>query len=212
MSKKHVLLALLLMQVSAPLLAADPKGSSAQNSVSAKPSLSGQVSTTALTVQTALHAIHLATNELNHVTRDMINEIERQQYETVAEPDVIGPIVVPAMPAPTGGMNVGPLLPPRKKWIDLYMWQYSQVVPMLAAEINSTQIPSDKKASIAPKWREMKALSDDISAHYQNLIPVTQGPNYVNLDIGKQLLPIYDDLKKLQQLQKETWHIANKKS
>lgn len=208
---RFVLLALTLVQANLNVFAADSQGNT-QKAVSSKPALSGQVSTTQLSVSTALHAIHLATNELHRVTTDMINEIERQQYETVAEPDVIGPIVVPAMPAPTGGMNVGPLLPPRKKWIDLYMWKYSQVVPMLEAEIDSTQIPADKKALLAPKWREMKALSDDITAHYQNLIEVTKGPNYVNLEIGKQLLPIYDDLKKLQELQKETWHIANKKS
>lgn len=204
-----VLSALLMAQTSA--LAADAP-SKTQKAVSSKPALSGQVASTQLSVGAALHAIHLATNELHRVTTDMINEIERQQYETVAEPDVIGPIVVPAMPAPTGGMNVGPLLPPRAKWINLYMWQFSQVVPMLASEINATQIPAEKQAVLGPKWRQMKALSNDITAHYQNLIPVTQGPNYVNLDIGKQLLPIYDDCKKLKELQKEVWRIANQKS
>lgn len=209
MTKSHILLAaLVLAQVSSQAIAADaPK---VQKTVVSKPGLSGQVSTSTLTVATALHDIHLSSNELHRVTTDMINEIERQQYETVAEPDVIGPIVVPAMPV--GGMNVGPLLPPREKWIKLYMWQFSQVVPILANDINLAQIPADKQALLEPKWQEMKALSDDITAHYQSLIPVTQAPPYVNLDIGKQLLPIYDDLKKLQELQKETWRIANTKS
>ncbi len=208
MTKFRILLtAVLLAQGSLASFAADVPGGKA---VSSKPALSGQVSTSTLTVATALHAMHLATNELHRVTTDMINEIERQQYVTVAEPDVIGPIVVPAMPI--GGLNVGPLLPPRAKWVNLYMWQFSQVVPMLAEEIDATKIPADKKALLAPKWKQMKALSNDITAHYQNLIPVTKGPNYVNLDIGKQLLPIYDDLKKLKELQRDAWRIANQKS
>lgn len=209
MTKSHILLAaLVLAQVSSQAIAADaPK---VQTTALSKPSLSGQVSTSTLTVATALHDIHLSSNELHRVTTDMINEIERQQYVTVAEPDVIGPIVVPAVPI--GGINVGPLLPPREKWIKLYMWQFSQVVPILANDINFAQIPADKKTLLGPKWRAMKALSDDITAHYQKLIPVTKAPPYVNLDIGKQLLPIYDDLKKLQEVQKEAWRIANTKS
>ncbi|MBX9879169.1 MAG: hypothetical protein K2Y22_11980 [Candidatus Obscuribacterales bacterium] len=210
MTKFRVALAALLLAQTSAFAADVP--SKTQKAVSSKPALSGQVATSTLTVSTALHAMHQVTNELNRVTTDMINEIERQQYVTVAEPDVIGPIVVPAIPMPTGGMNVGPLLPPRAKWVKLYMWQFSQVVPMLAAEIDATQIPADKKTLLAPKWRQMKALSNDITAHYQKLIPVTQGPTYVNLDIGKQLLPIYDDLKKLKELQKDAWRLANQKS
>lgn len=63
----------------------------------------------------------------------------------VSEPDIIGPIVVPAVPTPSGMMPVGDYLPPRKKWLNFYMAEMGQLIPLMQGELASTAIPADKR-------------------------------------------------------------------
>jgi hypothetical protein len=165
-------------------------------------------------LQTAagIKAIGVCTHKLKRTALDMMGELQRQDLVVVSEPDVIGPIIVPAVPNPSGMMPVGDYLPPRKKWLDFFMAEMGQLIPLMQSELAGTAIPADKKDEVAGPWGQMQSLVQDMQSHYKALQPLTQGPNFDRDAIGKEVLAIYNDVEELEKLRKQAFHIIKEKS
>ncbi len=164
-------------------------------------SLTGSVSSATLQAHAQLKEIDSSSKMLQRSAMDMIGEVERTDWVIAAEPEAIGPIIVPAVTYPTQGL--GDLDPPRKKWVDFLMNQMAQLIDMTNGDINATQMSKDASTEITSSWKEVKDLMLDVTARYQNLKTLTQGPKYDNLKIGKQALAIYDDMTRLEGLNKK---------
>ena len=179
----------------------------ANTGASAGQPLQASVKKAAILAEAGLKELDETSKYLKRSSMDLMTECERQNYVCVGEPDVIGSMVIPAIPEPSGMLPMGDVLPARKKWIDVYMQQLSQIVAYLQKEMSSIVIPPDKADAVEQPWNDMKALAGDIAQHYQNLQPLTQGPKYDNLKIGREALGIYDDTKTFEELRKKIFHI-----
>ena len=180
--------------------------------------LKGNVQTQSIAAEAGVKELEETSKYLRRAAADMIGEVERQQYVTVGSPNVIGSIVIPAIPIPTGQISTGQLLPPRPKWVGFYMSEISQSVAALLQEFNSLlqelttlSVPDERAQQIAQSMKELTALAGDIQTHYRNLQLVTQGDKLENLKIGKEALAIYDDSKPMEEMLKKVFHLLKEK-
>lgn len=188
----------------------DAKARSSQSSKSSAPAAidsasaekSAKVPVTDL--HRALKAIGDTSNHIRRTALDIIGEVERQDLVVVSEPDMFGPIVVPAIPAPDGIMAMGDYLPPRKKWLDIWISQLDQLLPVLHDEANSA-------ATDSKEWVDLKKLVDDAQHDLQVLKEVAGADKPDRLAVGKQALGIYDDMGKIDKERKEIFRQSGKK-
>lgn len=166
-----------------------------------KKPLTGGISNATLRAHAGLKEVDASVKMLQRSAMDMIGEVERTDWVVAAEPEAIGPIIVPAISYSTQGL--GDLDPPRKKWIDFLMNQTAQLIDMTNADINATRLTDNAPPEATSAWSDIKSLMLDVVAHYQNLKGITQGPKYDNLKIGKQALGIYDDMTRVEGLIKK---------
>ncbi|HEY9868906.1 MAG TPA: hypothetical protein V6D08_07050 [Candidatus Obscuribacterales bacterium] len=205
-----VALACLLSLAAYQAAAQSGTGGGSGAGVTGNQTLTGKV--VILKTAAGIKAMGECAHKLKRAALDMIGELQRQDLVVVSEPDVIGPIIVPAVPNPSGMMPVGDYLPPRKKWLDFYMAQMSQLIPLMQSELADTAIPADKKDAIKGPWGQMQSLVQDMQSHYKALQPLTQGPSFDRDAIGKEVLAIYDDVEELDKLRKQVFHIIKEKS
>lgn len=184
----------------------------ASNDTTSDTNLKGGVERQALLAESGVRELEETSRYLRRAVIDLIGEVERQVYVTVGSPNMIGSMVIPAMPSPTGQLATGEMLPARKKWVDIYMSEISQAVLALTQECSSLAVPDGKQAIVAQSLGELKAFVKDIDAHYQNLLLVTKGPTYENLKVGKEVLAIYDDLRPCEELLKKIYHLLKDKN
>ncbi len=152
----------------------------------------------------ALKAIGDTSNHIRRTALDIIGEVERQDLVVVSEPDMFGPIVVPAIPMPDGIMAMGDFLPPRKKWLDIFISQLDQLLPVLHDEANTA-------ATDSKEWNDLKKLVDDALHDLQVLKEVAGADKPDRLAVGKQALGIYDDMAKIDKERKEIFRQAGRK-
>ena len=208
-AKKQSIIALLclcsLTVPAAPVSAAQVNNS--KSTATNTTPLKGSVQATILKTEVGLKELLESVKAIRRVSMDIIGEVERHDLVVVGEPDVIGPIVMPAIPNPTGTMQMGDALEPRKKWLNIYMSQLDQLVTFLRQEVKAVVIPPDKQSEVNNYWTEIRRLTVDLNQHYKYLKLITVGPDYDNLSIGHEALGIYDDTSKFDKPLKEVYKI-----
>jgi hypothetical protein len=207
----HRLLVLFSLASIATLPSQQPS-SAAQPDTTSGANLKGGVEQQALLAESGVRELEETSRYLRRAVIDLIGEVERQDYVTVGSPNMIGSMVIPAMPTPSGQIATGDILPARKKWVDIFMSEISKAVIALTQECSQLVMPAEKQASVAQPLVELKTLIKDIDAHYQNLLLVTKGPTYENLKVGKETLAIYDDLRPCEEQLKKIYHLLKDKS
>jgi hypothetical protein len=181
------------------------------NSTASPQPLTGSVRSQALAAETGVKELEETDKYLRRAAMDLISEVERQQYVTVGDPNVVGSVVIPAIPAPTGQLATGELLPARQKWINFYMTEASQAVEAMHNELGALAMPDEKTAQTSEPLNELKSRMDEVTSHYGKLRQVTQGPELVNLKIGAEALAIYDQTKPIEELLKKIFHLLKEK-
>lgn len=147
-----------------------------------------------------LREIQKTAERLRRQAMYLIADVENVDSMIVSEPDVIGGVVIPAVPMPSGSVSFGDLLPPKQKDLDKQMESLNVLITALHAEIDAILLPDDLKPQLKPIWMEMKVLAHDVSLHYEKLKPLTKGPDFKNVEIGREALRMYDDMHKIEQL------------
>lgn len=131
-------------------------------------------------------------HRLRTATLDLINDVEQREMVVTGTPDIMMPIAYDDQ-KPIGWarqmLELGPALPPRKKWLDVDMSHVGELVKLLQSDINDL-------ASVEG-YDQLNSVMQDINNHYQTLTDLTKGPKYDNLAIGKAAVAIYDDLSRL---------------
>lgn len=144
-----------------------------------------------------IHHVHQASN-------DLASEVS-QPFDMMGEIDVIGGQVIPIMPATAEGFGATQYVPPRKKYLDLYMSHLGNLLPLLNDEINSLVVPAGAQQTISPMVAKMKTWSGDVQQNYAALQPMVAGPNYVNKDIRTQANAITDTMKAIEKLRRDIY-------
>lgn len=122
---------------------------------------------------------------LHRTAGDLINEATRQQLQVVATADDVGPILL--APPITGVMPVGGFLPCRKKFIDLFMNQLHDIVPMTIKEAGEIELDDESRtATISDALSALKSTSGKLKDQVDNLDKLTDGPEYDNTALYKE--------------------------
>jgi hypothetical protein len=183
-----------------PALAEDNTKTSSQ---SAPPPVKGQVTKTALPAEVGLKDLGDAAKHLRKAALYMVGELTRQDLVVVGEPDVIGPIIMPAIPEPSGTLAMGDYLPPRRKWVNYWLVQMGTLGELMENETKEMAFPEGKMQTIAPLWIEIKTLVQDINFNYLKLVQLVERPTLSRDAIGILTMNIYDDTTKFEKPWKE---------
>jgi hypothetical protein len=114
----------------------------AQTSTTTTAPLQGNVKGTMMPAETALKELEESYKHIKEAAQGTVYETMREPMVTVGGPNVIGSIVIPAIPAPTGSLSVGEVLPPRKKALNYYLYKVYQALPVVSNIAEGSWIPA----------------------------------------------------------------------
>lgn len=209
-SKASALVVLTLVclaaQESLPAYAADASASS--DTKSSAP-LTGSVKSTAVTAAEALRQMGDALKKIERAAAELVGEATRQDYISVGDPDVVGTIIIPAIPDPSGLMPIGDYLPMRQQWVDYYLDQIAKLMPIYAGEVDNLVMPPTIKSNATALLDQMRPLYDDAKSHYLTLFNMQKALKGTdNIQLGKQAVMLHDDMKKIDDLRKQVFALV----
>lgn len=185
--------------------------------------LAAPITAATKTAQQEFHPAELQIKHLSDAARRLrsaalmlVNDVEQRDMVVTGEPMIMQPIPMKDDTHKIGWAqemeDLGPALPPRKKWLDLDMSSAGQLLDLLQQDMEGTQFPAEKQDNLAGPWGEVKAIVQDAQAHYRSLKTLTQGPAYDNISIGKEALAIYDDMGKLEKPLKQVLQVLRSRA
>jgi len=189
---------------------ASPSGSSAllpAGTANVSSTLQGSVEMTVKSALIGLNSMGEALHKLKHAASELYAECSRQIPDLVEEPEIIGGVVV-QIPV---SFNLSQCLPPRKKWVDYYMSELSQLIPLVQGEISGIVIPPDKQDLVAPVFTQIGQSMDVIQARYQILVGLSQSAPYDGQAIGLECQKIDNEVKRLEEARKTAFHLIKEK-
>ncbi len=125
---------------------------------------------------------------------DIIGEVERHTYVAIPSPGLVGGTVITPMPIPSGMVEMGDRLKPRKKWLDFFMAQLQKLQENLSGElVNLNKLVNDN-AELETNYQILSNINGDFQKHYQTMQNYINNDNLDNLKIGKEALAIYDEM------------------
>jgi hypothetical protein len=187
------------------------KTSTTLNPPSSAASLQGNVQGGAPVVLQGLHDVGTTVHHLQEMLKGLLFEAQRQDMVVVAEPNVIGPMVIPAIPNPSGMMSIG-YLPPRKKWIDYFMSQIEEIIPMLDHEINSLPRPDQNDTALLQAYTEMFDAARGFNPPWAELETATKGPEYKNKDISFAGSDLWFQIEKFKKLKDKLFKMVKEEA
>lgn len=193
-----------------------PPGTNKKSSVTLNPpaspsSLQGNVQGGAPVVLQGLHDVGTTVHHLQEMLKGLLFEAQRQDMVVVAEPNVIGPMIIPAIPNPSGMMSIG-YLPPRKKWVDYFMSQIEEIIPMLDHEINSLPRPDQSDTDLLQAYTEMFDAARGFNPPWAELETATKGPDYKNKDISMAGSDLWFQIEKFKKLKDKLFKMVKEET
>ncbi|HZT34929.1 MAG TPA: hypothetical protein VFA15_03345, partial [Nitrososphaera sp.] len=181
-------------------------------SLEQRKTLEGHLQSEASNLETGLKGLDKTLHHLKRGAYDVFTEVFRQDYAVVGQPDVIGPIVIPAMPSPSGILPVGGYLPPRKKWLDYFMSEINSLQTMCQADVSGLVLPDDASDTAKSELQSIKSSVSLLPKDVQDLAALTQGPKYDNNAIGRQAQLLQDHVSEMQKSVKKLYEACKKAS
>jgi|GEM_PF-5224049 hypothetical protein len=159
--------------------------------------------------------------KLEHATTETVKEVNRHAPAPVNMQDIVTEQVLnpfmydPWDPALNASLRNGPLLPPRKKWLDFDVSQVAQVVGILQHEVSSlcppVSLSNTAKDSFKVELGLMTEANGKIQTTSDQLKQLAQGPNYDNEKIGKAAHDIRTAARTLEECRKRAVKALAKK-
>jgi hypothetical protein len=174
-------------------------------------SLQGNIQGGAPVVLQGLHDVGVTVHHLQEMLKGLLYEAQRQDMVVVSEPEVIGPIVMPVIPNPSGMMSMG-YLPPRKKWVDYFMSQIEEIIPMLDHEINSLPRPGGTEPEEQQAFIELFDAARGFNPPWSGLETATKGPDYKNEDISSAGSGLWFQVEKFKKLKDKLFKLVKEET
>lgn len=181
------------------------------NPPSSASSLQGNVQGGAPVILQGLHDVGVSVHHLQEMLKGLLLEAQRQDMVVVSQPNVIGPMVIPAIPGPSGMMSMG-YLPPRKKWVDYFMSQVEEIIPLLDHELNGLPRPNPNDTEVLQSFTEMFDAARGFNPPWSDLEAVTKGPDYKNDDIAKAVTRLYIQVDEFKKLKDKLYKVVKKEA
>ena len=164
--------------------------------------LQGSVVKTVKEAQMGLNTLAKTLGQLKHADTELYNEATRQVANLIEEPEIIAGTVI-YIPV---NFTTGDYLPMRKKWVEYYMTQLANLVPMVQEDIEAILIPDDKEEKADEYITQMKGEIQDIQNGYQILQKLAVGPIYNQNAIAAICHNIDHDIKQMDESRKKAFH------
>ena len=171
----------------------------------ASDAIQGGVKKAALKTGMEIKEMGTALRQLKHAGTELYGEMTRQEMVSLGEPDVIGTMVIPAIPA--GPIPMGGYLPPRKEWVNLCMSHMTPLVPLVKEEIDdiSPTVHPDSKDEADPVMAGINNSWSSVQASYQKLQTLTASGSYDNAAIANESVNLIKAVESLDKQRKQLW-------
>lgn len=179
--------------------------SSSSASASSSSTLKGGIMSVAATAEKEVKEIGTTCHHLAGSIANVFGEVNRQDQVLMSEPDVVGTMVIPAIPDASGMMSMG-TLPPRKKWLDYFNYQTAQLIDILYKEAHAVVLPDDASAQTNTDWTRIKELIDQMVPVYKKMQSLSEGPKFDNVAIATQAQMLHDTVKQIDKLRKSVFN------
>ena len=182
--------------------------SSTTNSSTKSDVLQGSVKASDVEAAEGLRQMGEALKKIQRAALELMAEATRQDYISVGDPDVVGTIIIPALPSPSGMMAIGPYLPIRAKWMDYYLDQIGKLIPMYAELTDGLALPDNVKTQGTTMMDNMRPLFADARVHYTNLYNYSKKIKTTkNMKIAEEAVMLHDDFQKIDAIRRDVFKL-----
>jgi len=206
-----LLIAVSLAQLPSRADTAESKSSVQLNPPASASSLQGKVQGGPTVILQGLHDVGVSVHHLQENLKALLYESMRQDMVVVGEPNVIGSMVIPAIPDPSGMMSMG-YLPPRKKWVDYFMTQIEEIIPLLDHELNALPRPEPTDTELLEAYTEMFDAARGFNPPWSALESVTKGPEYKNDAIATAASSLMGQVDKFKKLKEKVFKMVKEEA
>ena len=168
-----------------------------------------------------LHDLGDSLKQPDHAATETVKEVNRHAAAPVNMQDIVTEQVLnpfaydPWDPALNASLRTGPLLPPRKKWLDFDVSQLAQVTGILQHEVSSlcppVSLSTKAKDSFKVELSLMTEANGKIQTATDQLKQLAQGPDYDNEKIGKMAHDIRTTARTIEECRKRAVRALSKK-
>jgi hypothetical protein len=210
--QKNRLFALLLALAVVPSsIAADTTGSSSSSTTTTAATgaaLQGNVKALDVEAAEGLRQMGDVLKKIQRASLELMGEATRQDYISVGDPDVVGTIIIPALPDPSGMMAIGPYLPIREKMMDYYLDQIGKLIPIYASLTDGLVLPESTRAQGIALMDTMRPLFEDARTRYMNLLNMSKELKTMkNMTIAKEAVLLHDDMQKIDGIRRSVFKL-----
>jgi hypothetical protein len=159
--------------------------------------------------------------KLDNAATETVKEVNRHAPAPIGMQDIVEEQIMnpfgydPWDPALNASLRNGPLLPPRKKWLDFDVNQVGQVAGILQHEVSSLCPPVALSTTAKDSFKVELGLMTEANARIQTaadrLKQLAQGPTYENDKIGKAAHDIRTSAKTIEECRKRAVKALSKK-
>lgn len=212
MNKQSILLAAMIpLLVSNTVLAASSSSTAATTAAAGTtdpPRIQGSVKATDVEAAEVLRQMGDALHKIERAGLELMGEATRQDYIAVGDPNVIGTLIIPALPSPSGMMAIGPYLPIREKWMDYYLDQIGKLIPIYAELTDTLVMPEEVKADATKLLDQMRPLFQDARERYIVLLYYSKHLKETKNDqIAVLAVRLHDDMDKMDKIRKDVFQL-----
>lgn len=167
--------------------------------------LSGSVKAVDIEAGECLRQMGDALKKMERAGLELMGEATRQDYISVGDPNVVGTIILPALP--DNMMATGPYLQMRPKWVDYYLDQIGKMIPIYAELTDSLVMPDAVKAQSTALLDQMRPLFVDAKERYLALVAVGDYKKADNMKVAKLAVELHDDMEKMEKIRLQVFKL-----
>lgn len=157
-------------------------------------------------------------SKVKHVLSQITHEVQRVEVfdrpmpvdmdETFMDPTLQDDYFYPMQPVSDAGLRTGQPAPARKKWMDYYLSELQQLMPLLKNDAAALVLPDNGGTSITAQMDVIKDSVRQIQTDYGQLQTAMAGPNYDNQYIARLAGALRDDLCGVDSVRKHMLRIV----
>lgn len=164
---------------------------------------------------------------INQSAADVFHEVNRHAPAPLSRQDMMDeyvmdpwasayPAAAPFDPALIQSLKTGPLLPPRKKWLDHSTDAMSKSIAILQDEMRQVSVPAQAPQAVADSFKAEETVLNDtagkIKQQFDQLTKLTAGPDFDNNEIAKIAREIGSETKGMNETRKRLLKLLLKSS
>jgi hypothetical protein len=158
-------------------------------------------------VEASLKELRKSLSDLKKISTVLLNEFARTMPVPFRPPNVVGQIVIPPMPMPTGMLSLR--VPPRNRMVDRCVADMSQIMIDVRRQAKHISV-SKRPAELSDTWTKCKANIDLITGQCRRLQILSTSTSSPDMRIARQAMSIHDESARIDHPLKQMVHLLKK--